>query len=86
MFWLGLFIGCIVGVGISPLIARRLSMPYVKNITNIGPRRLPRGVRRGQRPDERRIILRPVNLDQPPSRVSQALFRQRPTRKLDEND
>lgn len=42
--------------------------------------------RRGQRPDERRIILRPVNMDQPPSRVSQALFRQRPTRKLKEDD
>jgi hypothetical protein len=44
------------------------------------------GVRRTQRPDVRRIVLRPVNIDQPSSRVTQALFRQRPTRKPHDND
>jgi hypothetical protein len=48
--------------------------------------KLPPGVRRGRRPDVRRIVLRPVNVDQPPSRITQALFRQRPTRKLREDD
>lgn len=42
--------------------------------------------RQTARPDIRRIVLRPVNLDQPPSRVTQALFRQRPTRKLEDDD
>jgi hypothetical protein len=86
MLVMGLFIGCIVGVAGTLLIQHRLSKPYIKNITGIGPRRLPRGVRRGQRPDVRRIVLRPVNKDEPPSRISQALFRQRPTRKLEEHD
>jgi hypothetical protein len=49
-------------------------------------RKLPSGVRPGHRPEVRRVILRPVNLDQPPSRVTQGLFRQRPTRKLRDDE
>lgn len=48
---------------------------------------LPKGVRRTTRPDVRRIVLRPVNIDQPSSRITQAVFRQNPVRKLrDEAD
>lgn len=85
----GLLIGYVLGVAtlvfvirvVEPKVAKQmLSQPVRRH------RRLPPGIRRGERPDIRRIVLRPVNKDEPPSRVTQALFRQRPTRKLDEDD
>lgn len=66
---------------IKTVAARMQRQINRKIIRNFG--RYPR---RSERPDERRIVLRPVNKDEPPSRVTQALFRQRPNRKLDDND
>lgn len=51
-----------------------------------GPYRQGRLPRKTEAPDLRRIVLRPVNKDEPPSRITQALFRQRPTRKLRDED
>lgn len=76
--------GCMMGVAIMLAIFLVISrMPGEPS--HRSPRSIP-DVKRGTRPDIRRVVLRPVNADQPPSRVTQALFRQRPTRKLKEDD
>jgi hypothetical protein len=84
VFLFGMFVGLALGFGLAVPV---MTVMWRGNDTNNSPKpRLPRGVRRGSRPDVRRVVLRPVNLDQPPSRITQALFRQRPTRKLDDDN
>ena len=90
-FILGVIVGVVVETAAVFIWLLLTSKPHeikhaADTVLRRSIRRLPEGVRRGQRPDLRRVVLRPVNKDQPPSRVTQALFRQRPTRKLDDDD
>ena len=80
--------GFVAGVAVTILVQDRLSKPWVKIIQVPRPasRSLPRGVRRSAAPDIRRIANRPVNKDEPPSVVRQALFRQHPLRRLHDED
>lgn len=84
-FILGFFVGSLtpaaVVVGYLWLTRSKPSSPAVRFLPR-GRRSYPRHI---DRPDVRRIIMRPVNKDEPPSRITQALFRQRPTRKLEDN-
>lgn len=84
-FLIGLLVGYALGIVCGLGVVVYLSSPA--RADTILPRHLsPRRSypRRAPRPDVRKIVLRPVNKDEPPSRITQALFRQRPTRKLDD--
>lgn len=78
-------VGVVIGAGVFLVWLVHHNKREIKAML-VDRHRLPKGVRRGQRPDVRRIVLRPVNKDEPPSRITQALIRQRPTRKLREDE
>lgn len=93
MLYVGTFVvGVIIGIFITLLGLSQASpnseLPFIRPFTGLvrGPYRQGRLPRKTEAPDLRRIVLRPVNKDEPPSRITQALFRQRPTRKLRDED
>ena len=85
-FLIGLVVGAIVALA-AVMIMLHVVEPLAKGTLFPKSPKLPKGVRRTDRPDVRRVVLRPVNKDEPPSRVTQALYQHGPTRRLrDEND
>lgn len=82
VFVLGVLVGILTTMASLKYASPESDLPF----TRPARRRLPDGVKRGRRPDLRRVVLRPTNINEPPSRVTQALFRQQPTRKLEDDE
>lgn len=78
-------IGVVVGASLMLVLVVLTTTPgdFKKVANAVGRKSYPR---RTNRPDVRRVVLRPVNKDEPPSRITQAVFRQNPIRKLREDD